>query len=285
MTTPSAPTITLNGTSLPALGMGTWRMGDNPAHRADEIRSLQMGLEAGLNIIDTAEMYGQGRAEAVIGEAINGRRDKAFLISKVLPSHASYKGTQEACERSLRHLNTDYLDLYLLHWPSAIPFEETHRAFETLKKRGLIGGWGVSNFDTEDMKTLLAHKFRPAVNQILYSLDYRGTEYDLLPHDETAHIVSMAYCPIGQGGALLKHPLLHEIAQQHETTHGPATPAQIALAWVLRRQNMIAIPKAGTPHHQALNLAAQEIILTQADLQALDAAFPPPHRKMPLAVI
>ncbi len=286
MTTSSHPTVTLNnGITLPALGMGTWRMGDSATRRADEIRSLQSGLEAGLRIIDTAEMYGHGRSEGVIGEALQGRRDQAFLISKVLPQNASYKGTLAACERSLKYLNTDHLDLYLLHWPGSVPFEETLRAFETLKERGLIGDWGVSNFDTADMDELADMGACPLVNQILYSLEYRGTEYDLLPRDEQAHVTSMAYCPIGQGGDLLRHPTLQVIARQHETSLGPATPAQIALAWVLRRRNMIAIPKASTPQHQALNIAAQDIQLTKADLKALDDAFPPPRSKESLAVI
>lgn len=286
MTTASHPTVTLrNGITLPALGMGTWRMGDDPTQRAHEIRSLQSGLDAGLRIIDTAEMYGHGRSEGVIGEALRGRRDQAFLISKALPQHASYKDMLTACERSLKHLGTDHLDLYLLHWPSVIPFSETLYAFETLRERGLIKDWGVSNFDTDDMDELAEQGAYPLVNQILYSLEYRGTEYDLLPRDEQAHITSMAYCPIGQGGDLLHHPVLRAIAREHKTSLGHATPAQIALAWVLRRKNMIAIPKAATPHHQALNIAAQEIRLSHDDLAALDDAFPPPSCKDALAVI
>ncbi|MPV99493.1 aldo/keto reductase [Bombella apis] len=286
MTTTPYPTVTLrNGITLPALGMGTWRMGDDAAQRAHEVHSLQSGLDSGLRIIDTAEMYGHGRSEEVVGEALRGRRDQAFLISKVLPGNATSRGTIEACERSLRHLNTDHLDLYLLHWPGSTPFTETLYAFETLKERGLIRDWGVSNFDTADMNDLAELGAYPLVNQILYSLEYRGTEYDLLPRDEQAHITSMAYCPIGQGGELLHHPALRAIAHQHETSLGRATPAQIALAWVLRRRNMIAIPKAGTPHHQALNIAAQEIRLSHDDLAALDEAFPPPDGKETLAVI
>lgn len=286
MTTTSHPTVTLrNGITLPALGMGTWRMGDDPAQRAHEVRSLQIGLDAGLKIIDTAEMYGHGRSENVVGEALRGRRNQAFLISKVLPQHASYNDMLKACERSLKHLGTDYLDLYLLHWRSTIPFNETLYAFETLRERGLIRDWGVSNFDTNDMNELADFGAYPLVNQILYSLEYRGTEYDLLPRDEEAHITNMAYCPIGQGGDLLHHPILRAIAHEHKTSVGHATPAQIALAWVLRRSNMIAIPKAATPHHQALNIAAQEIRLTQGDLNALDDAFPPPSVKEALAVI
>lgn len=286
MVTTSYPTVTLrNGITLPALGMGTWRMGDDIGQRDHEIRSLQIGLDAGLRIIDTAEMYGHGRSEGVIGEALRGRREQAFLISKVLPHNASYKGTIAACERSLKHLGTDHLDLYLLHWPGIIPFSETLYAFETLRERGLIKDWGVSNFDTDDMDELAEQGAYPLVNQILYSLEYRGTEYDLLPRDERAHITSMAYCPIGQGGELLHHPVLRAIARTYETSLGNATPAQIALAWVLRRKNMIAIPKASTPHHQALNIAAQEIRLSHDDLTALDDAFPPPTCKDALAVI
>lgn len=286
MAASTLPTITLrDGTSIPRLGMGTWRMGDDPARRKDEVRSLQEGLDSGLRLIDTAEMYGSGRSESVVGEAIRGRRDDVYLVSKVLPSNADYNGTIKACKRSLSYLQTDSLDLYLLHWRSSTPLEETIGAFETLQKEGLIKRWGVSNFDTDDMNTLDRINPQAMVNQILYSLIYRGTEYDLQERDARHHIASMAYCPLGQGGAFLKNTTLVQIAQQHETSLGPATPAQIALAWVLRRPNVIPIPKAATPHHQHYNRAATEIQLTEADLAALDRAFPPPRHKEPLAVI
>lgn len=280
------PTITLrNGLTLPRLGMGTWRMGDSTDRRRDEVRSLQEGLDAGLRLIDTAEMYGHGRSESVVGEAIARRRDDVYLVSKVLPSNASYQGTIEACKRSLNFLKTESLDLYLLHWRGGVPLAETLDAFHTLQKEGLIKEWGVSNFDTDDMEEL-DHICSDAVaNQILYNLMYRGTEYDLQKRDADHTVATMAYCPLGQGEELLSHPALLSIAQNHETSLGRATPAQIALAWVLRRPNVIAIPKAATLQHQRQNRAAVEINLTHEDLKTLDRAFPPPQSKEPLAVI
>lgn len=280
------PTITLrNGLTIPRLGMGTWRMGDTPSRRRDEVRSLQEGLNSGLRLIDTAEMYGHGRSESVVGEAIQGRRDDVYLVSKVLPSNASYHDTIAACKRSLSFLKTDALDLYLLHWRSGTPLAETVDAFHTLQRDGLIKGWGVSNFDTNDMDELDRVSPEAVVNQILYSLIYRGTEYDLQKRDAHHQVTTMAYCPLGQGGELLTHPALLQLAQHHETSLGPATPAQIALAWVLRSPTVIPIPKAATPHHQKENIAATEIRLSQEELDTLDRAFPPPQSKEPLAVI
>lgn len=274
-----------NGLTVPCLGMGTWAMGDAPDKRQNEIEALRYGLEAGLSVIDTAEMYGNGRSEMLVGEAISGRRDKVFLTSKVLPSHASYDKTLESCERSLRHLKTDYLDLYLLHWRGSVALEETVRAFNVLKEQGLIRAWGVSNFDCADMEELEQVTQDCQTNQILYNLEARGTEFDLLAYDENKKVVTTAYSPIGQGKDLLRHPALKVISSRHTTTLGPATPAQIALSWVLRRKNMLVIPKAATLEHQKQNIAALEITLTPTDLAELDKAFPPPSYKVPLAVI
>lgn len=286
MTTTSLPVLEFhNGLTVPRLGMGTWAMGDTPDKRQEEIAALHYGLEAGLRVIDTAEMYGNGRSEMLVGEAIADRRKDVFLTSKVLPSHASYDKTFEACERSLRHLKTDYLDLYLLHWRGSVPLKETIRAFESLKSQGLIRAWGVSNFDCSDMEELTLVSPDCQTNQVLYNLEYRGTEYDLLPYDNRQKIITTAYSPLGQGKDLLRHPTLKAIAAHHTTTLGPANTAQIALAWVLRQKNLLAIPKASSMQHQKQNIAALEINLTEADLAALDQAFPPPSYKVPLAVL
>ncbi|BCK76739.1 aldo/keto reductase [Acetobacter aceti NRIC 0242] len=276
-----------NGVEVPALGMGTWNMGDDVSLRSDEISSLQAGLDAGLRVIDTAEMYGNGRSESVVGEAIEKRRSDVFLVSKVLPSNASAKGVVRSCTDSLKRLRTDYMDLYLLHWQGSVPLEETFEAFEKLRDRGMIGSWGVSNFDTADMKEVeqTSQGENCVANQVLYSLSHRGIEFDLLAEDHDRQVVTMAYSPLGQGGGMLKDNVLAKIAQQHSTSLGPATPAQIALAWVLRQSSLIAIPKAGSKKHLLENIAAQEIRLTDDDLAALDKAFPPPKKKVPLEVI
>lgn len=279
-------TVTLrNGTTVPALGMGTWNVGDSADRRALEIESLRTGLEAGLRVIDTAEMYGNGRSEKLVGEAIADVRDDVYLVSKVLPSNASYDGVRRACRRSLDRLDTDWLDMYLLHWRGGTPLEETIRAFEDLQTDGLIRGWGVSNFDVDDMEEIEALSGACEVNQVLYSLEHRGTEFDLLDHDLSTGTVTMAYSPLGQGGELLQHPALAEIAGRHETSAGAADPAQIALAWVMRRENVMAIPKAGSPKHLLSNVASLEISLTEEDLKVLDHAFPAPQRKVSLAMI
>ncbi|MBR0559064.1 aldo/keto reductase [Neokomagataea anthophila] len=274
-----------NGVTVPALGMGTWNVGDTRAQRHNEIESLRAGLEAGLRVIDTAEMYGSGRSEALVGEAVADCRDDVFLVSKVLPSNASYEGALKACQRSLRYLGVERLDLYLLHWVGGEPLDETIRAFEALKQDGLIGAWGVSNFDVDDMEEVHALSEHCVANQILYSLEHRGVEFDLLPYDRQEGVVTMAYSPLGQGGALLRHPALAQVAARHETSLGPATAAQIALAFVLNRDNVLAIPKAGQVEHVRLNLAAQEIVLQVEDLAVLERAFPAPRRKLSLAMI
>ena len=275
------------GMCLPALGMGTWALGDRAERRAQEIASLRLGLDRGLRVIDTAEMYGAGRSERLVGEAIAGRRDEVFLVTKILPSNASRAGVAERCRASLRRLGTDRIDLYLLHWRGGVKLEETVGAFEQLEREGLIGAWGVSNFDIGDLDDLarVAAPGACAANQILYSLDYRGVEFDLLEADRRRAIVTMAYSPLGQGGDLLRQPVLQRIAAEHETSLGPATPAQVALAWVLRQPGMLAIPKAGSPEHQRENVAATELVLTQHDLDAIDRSIPPPRRKVPLAMI
>lgn len=282
-------TVTLaNGTALPALGMGTWNMGGTPGPKLkQEIESLRYGIEAGLKVVDTAEMYGDGLSECLVGEATYIMRQDVFLVSKVLPSNASAAGVAEACRKSLRRLGTNYLDLYLLHWRGATPLAETVDAFRKLKQEGLIRNWGVSNFDVEDVLELEActNPGECAVNQILYSLEHRGVEYDLLDVNRFRNIVTMAYSPIGQGGALLHSPALQAVAARHNTATGPATPAQIALAWVLRQRNMLAIPKASSLEHLKQNIAAQDIVLTDADLRELDAAFPPPTKKTSLEMI
>ncbi|MDE7546496.1 aldo/keto reductase [Acetobacter fabarum] len=281
-------TITLpDGTTLPALGAGTWNMGDSPARREEEIASLRYGVEQGMQVVDTAEMYGNGRSETLVGEAIAPLREQVFLVSKVLPTNASAKGVAQSCRRSLRHLGTDRLDLYLLHWRGSVPLAETVEAFRTLQREGLIRYWGVSNFDTDDMRDL-ERCTRPeecVANQVLYSLEHRGVEYDLLQADMQRRVVTMAYSPIGQGGALLAHPALARVVARHATSLGAATPAQVALAWVLRQRNVLAIPKAGSPAHMRLNRAAAELELGPQDLMELDGAFAPPASKEPLAMI
>ena len=276
-----------SGVEVPALGMGTWNMGDDVSLRSDEIASLQAGLDAGLRVIDTAEMYGNGRSESVVGEAIEKRRDDVFLVSKVLPSNASAKGVLRSCADSLKRLRTDYVDLYLLHWRGSVPLEETFEAFEKLRDRGMIRSWGVSNFDTDDMEkvVLTNHGENCAANQVLYSLSHRGIEFDLLEEDRARQAMTMAYSPLGQGGGMLKDNVLAKIARKHTTSQGSATPAQIALAWVLRQPSLIAIPKAGSKKHLLENIAAQDIRLNDDELAALDKAFPPPGKKVPLEVI
>ncbi|OCP01707.1 MULTISPECIES: aldo/keto reductase [unclassified Ensifer] len=276
------PTTTLpDGRNVPVLGQGTWRMGDTPARRADEVKSLQLGLDLGLTLIDTAEMYGNGASEQVVGEAVRGRRDDAFIVSKVLPSNASRIGTEAACERSLRHLGVDHIDLYLLHWRGGYPLAETVAAFEALKKAGKIGAWGVSNFDVDDTEELLSvpDGGNVAVNQVLYNLSRRGIEFDLLPWCQKHRIAIMAYSPLDEG-RLLRNPDLIHIAKAHQ-----ATPAQIALAFLKSRPGVIAIPKTGSATRARENRDAMDIHLTAENLADLDRAFPPPKRKRSLEMI
>jgi diketogulonate reductase-like aldo/keto reductase len=261
-----------SGETVPILGQGTWFMGDKPRQRKDEIASLQLGIDLGMTLIDTAEMYGDGAAEELVGEAIAGRRDEVFLVSKVLPNNATRRGTIAACERSLERLGTDWLDLYLLHWRGGTPLAETLAAFDELVRTGKVRHWGVSNFDGGDMKELVRLRggSSAATNQVLYNLTRRGIEYDLLPWCREHGVPVMAYSPIEQG-RLLGHRALREVAEQHA-----ATPAQVSLAWVLRQERVIAIPKAGTKAHVRENRGALDIALTAEDIKALDRSFPPP---------
>lgn len=270
-----------DGEKVPALGQGTWNMGEDSANSNDEISALRRGIELGLTLIDTAEMYGDGGSEKLVGKAISGLRDEVFLVSKVLPSHASMKGTVSACEASLKRLKTDYLDLYLLHWPGTVPLTETIEAMETLVDQGKIRRWGVSNFDVDDLQELfmLTKPERLSTNQILYNLSRRGVEYDLLPWSESYGLPTMAYSPIEQG-RLLNSPALLQLAKQHDVS-----PAQIALAWVLRRPDIIAIPKAATVEHVEDNFAALSVTLTDSDLTLLDRAFPAPTKKQSLEML
>ncbi len=269
-----------SGREIPILGQGTWRMGEDSSQKDAEIGALRLGLDMGMTLIDTAEMYGEGGAEEVVGEAIANRRESVYLVSKVYPHNASRKGAIEACERSLKRLKTDRIDLYLLHWRSSIPLSETLEAFESLKEAGKIQDYGVSNFDADDMKKAinLPNGKQIATNQVLYNLARRGIEWDLLPWCRQHNIPIMAYSPIEQKG-ILNNSQLKSVASRHN-----ATPAQIGLAWLLQQPGIIAIPKASNPEHVKENSAALDIQLTQEDLTQLDQAFPPPNRKMSLAI-
>jgi diketogulonate reductase-like aldo/keto reductase len=269
------------GEVVPVLGQGTWYMGEDARRRKDEVAALRLGLDLGMTLIDTAEMYGDGGAERVVGEAIQGRRDEVFLVSKVLPSNASRRGTIAACERSLERLGIERIDLYLLHWRGGPPLEETLAGFAALLEAGKIRYWGVSNFDVDDMEELVALPGSDAVqtDQVLYNLVRRGIELDLLPWCRQRGIPVMAYSPIEQG-RLLGHAALKAVALRHR-----ATPAQIALAWVLSHNGVIAIPKASNPAHVRENRAAHDLRLTTEDLAELDRAFPPPRRKQPLEML
>lgn len=269
------------GEDVPALGQGTWNIGDNLARRADEIAALRLGLDLGLTLIDTAEMYGEGRSEELVGEAIRGRRDEVFLVSKVYPHNASRKGAVQACERSLKRLGTDRLDLYLLHWRGNIPFDETLEAFAALEKAGKIRHHGVSNLDLDDMEAWLAATGGENVqtDQLLYNLTRRGIEFDLLPRLREAHVPVMAYSPIEQA-RLVSNRKLVEFAGSHGLT-----PSQVALAWLLARDNVIAIPKAAKSEHVRENASALPVKLSAQQMAELDALFPPPKRHVPLEML
>ena len=271
-----------DGTEVPALGQGTWIMAEGRGDRAAEIAAIRAGIDRGMTLIDTAEMYGDGASEELVGEAIAGRRDELFIVTKVLPSNASRIGTVKACERSLKRLGIDRIDLYLLHWRGGVPLEETVEAFELLRQSGKIARWGVSNFDVDDLEELgeVTDLHGCAANQVLYNPEHRGIEYDLLPFQHTARMPVMAYSPIGQGGRLLRSPALLAVAKRHK-----ATPAQVALVWALRQQGVIAIPKAGTTAHAIENAEALNLTLTGEDIAEIDKAFPPPKRKQPLAML
>jgi diketogulonate reductase-like aldo/keto reductase len=269
------------GERVPALGQGTWNIGDDPRRRADEIASLRRGLDLGLTLVDTAEMYGDGRSEQLIGEAIAGRRDEVFLVSKVYPHNASKRAMPASCHESLRRLGTDRLDLYLLHWPGSVPLAETVQAFEALQRDGKIRHWGVSNFGLPQMKSLhkAAGGTEAQVNQVLYHLDERGIEWDLRPWLREQGVPVMAYSPTDQGRLLRRRPLV-EFAARHGRT-----PAQVALGWLLAQDEVIVIPKAGRVAKLEENAAVLEKPLSAAELRELDGLFAPPDGPSSLAML
>ncbi|MCU1306984.1 MAG: oxidoreductase [Acidobacteriaceae bacterium] len=270
-----------SGEEVPVLGLGTWHLAEGRRGRQDEIKALRLGLDLGMNLIDTAEMYADGEAEELVGEAIAGRRESVFLVTKVLPHHATRRGTIAACEHSLKRLKTDWIDLYLLHWREKIPLGETVEGFQELIDSERIRYWGVSNFDVSDMAELFEIEGGASVttDQVLYNITRRGIEFDLMPWCRERNMPIMAYSPIEQGRLVL-HPVIRHIAEQHQ-----ATPAQVALAWVLRQDGVIAIPQSGTLEHVRENRAALDLQLTRRDLDMIDRAFPPPSSKQPLAVL
>lgn len=270
-----------DGETVPALGQGTWCMGDRRDQRTAEVKALRHGLELGMTLIDTAEMYAEGRAEEVVGEAVVGRRDEVFIVSKVFPHNASKAGIPAACARSLKRLKTDRIDLYLLHWRGSHPLAETVEAFERLKEAGDIRHWGVSNLDTDEMAELWAvpNGESCAANQILYNLARRGAEWDLLPWLRERRLPVMAYSPIEQG-RLPEGGALDTVASRHGVDR-----FTVALAWLLAKPGLIAIPKAARVEHVTANRHALDLLLSEDDHRALDAAFPPPTRKRPLAML
>jgi diketogulonate reductase-like aldo/keto reductase len=269
-----------DGTTVPALGQGTWMMGEAFGRRADEIAALQAGLDLGLTLIDTAEMYADGEAERVVGEAIAGRRDEVFLVSKAYPQNASRARLRQTCEASCKRLGTDRLDLYLLHWRGGVPLAETVEGMEALVAAGLIARWGVSNLDTADMGELeAAGGLACMTNQILYNLTRRGPEFELIPWLEQRSIPVMAYSPVEQG-RLLGHRALTQIAMKHDVS-----PAQVALAWLLRRPGVLAIPKAASLAHVHDNHAALELELTENDIALIEHSFPKPAKRRPLEML
>ncbi|MCX7371492.1 MAG: aldo/keto reductase [Alphaproteobacteria bacterium] len=279
-----------DGRIVPALGQGSWKMGEDARRRQEEVRALRVGLDLGLSVIDTAEMYAEGGAEEVVAEAIAGQRDKVFLVSKVYPHNASRSRLPMALARSLKRLKTDVLDCYLLHWRGSVPLADTAEVMERMQQAGHIRSWGVSNLDLAEMQRLpgIAGRMIPgsadhapgcATNQVLLHLGERGVEFDLAPWMAARGMPLMAYSPLGQG-AILDHPTLASLATRHN-----CSTAAIALAWVLSRPGTMAIPKTGTPHRVGDNARALEITLDSTDLSALDTSFPPPRRKRPLAML
>jgi diketogulonate reductase-like aldo/keto reductase len=282
-----------DGERVPALGQGTWRMGENKSARADEVAALRLGIDLGMTLIDTAEMYGDGEAEKVVADAIDEQRDRVFVVTKVYPHNASRTELPKACERSLKRLRIEVIDLYLLHWRGDVPLEETVETFEKLRAAGKIKRWGISNFDLDDMKELNDEKKRSAcsANQVLYNLEHRAIEFDLLPWSQKKKIPIMAYSPVGHGRGLLKNETLKKIAKRHDATCRAGasregwTSAQIALAWVLREVGVIAIPKASDEKHVRENARSAEIKLTKEDLTEIDREFPAPKSKRALPML
>jgi diketogulonate reductase-like aldo/keto reductase len=278
----SIPTLTLrDGEVVPRLGMGTWHMGERSGSRAAEIEALRLGLDLGMSLVDTAEMYGEGGAESVVGEAIRGWREGVFVVTKFYPQHASRRKLIAACDGSLAQLGGETIDLYLLHWRSTVALEETVGTLEELVRIGKIQRWGVSNFDVADMEELVAVPGgeRCAANQVLYNLAHRGVEFDLLPWCASRRIPLMAYSPLDEG-RLVRHPALVAVGQRLRVD-----PGQVALAWLLRNENVIAIPKAATGPHVRANRAAADLLLDREALALLEQAFPTPRRKRPLDMI
>jgi aldehyde reductase len=270
-----------SGERVPAFGQGTWNMGDSRATRAEEIAALRLGLDLGLTLIDTAEMYGDGRSEQLVAEAISGRRDEVFLVSKVLPDHATRRGTVAACEKSLARLNTDRIDLYLLHWRGSVPFSETMEALAALQSAGKIRHYGVSNLDLADMRELwnIPGAAGVATDQLLYNLLRRGIEWDLLPWLRERRIPLMAYSPLEQA-RLANNSRLAAFSRRHGMT-----PSQAALAWLLARDDVIVIPKSGSRERLKENFGALEHALSAAQLAELDRLFPPPDGPSPLEMV
>lgn len=267
-----------DGEKVPALGQGTWRMGENRRARKEEVAALRLGVELGMTLIDTAEMYGEGAAEEVVADAIADRRERVFVVTKVYPHNASRGVLPKACENSRKRLGIETIDLYLLHWRGEIPLGETVEAFEKLREQKKIRRWGVSNFDVDDMKELKnAHC---SADQVLYNLQQRSIESELLPWSREHGIPIMAYAPVGHGRGLLENPVLKQAAKNRG-----ATPAQIALAWLLRQPGIIAIPKAADKDHVRENAAAADIVLKESELAELDRVFPPPKTKQPLPML
>lgn len=278
--------VTVNNQVLPALGIGTWEIGDDPKLRDEEIAAIRAGLDAGLSVIDTAEMYGNGRSEELVGEAIKPyQRAKIFLISKVLPQNASRSKMWQSLQNSLQRLQTDYLDLYLYHWRGMVPLSETVSELQALQNEGLIRSWGVSNFDIDDMEELwqLPEGQNCVVNEDLYNLETRGIEYSLLPWQREHHVPLIAYSPLGRGpkmgSTMMKNEAVLQVAEKHE-----ASAYQILLAWVMQQPDVLAIPKSSSSKHLLSNLKALDIELTPEDLQILEKAYPKPEHKEPLAI-
>jgi diketogulonate reductase-like aldo/keto reductase len=269
------------GDQIPVLGQGTWRMGESAPKRGDEVKTLQLGLDLGMSLIDTAEMYADGKSEEVVAEAISGRRDAVFLVTKVLPSNASRKAVVEAGERSLKRLKTDRIDLYLLHWRGGVPLAETLAGFQDLQQAGKIRSYGVSNFDVNDMRewTALKGGDQTQTNQVLYNLGTRGVDFDLLPWQQEHAIPLMAYSPLAQG-RIPKSAALKVVAARHGATVG-----QVMLAWCLRHPSVFAVPKTSRVEGVRENAAAADLTLTAADLAEIDRDFPRPSRAKPLEML
>ncbi|HTI01670.1 MAG TPA: aldo/keto reductase [Acidisoma sp.] len=268
-----------DGRAFPVMGLGTWHFGEDKRTASNEVRVIQRALDLGVTLIDTAEIYGQGGSERVVGDAIRDRRDGLFLVSKVAPSHAGFEGTLRACEGSLKRLGTDHLDLYLLHWRGGVPLTETVEAFERLRADGKIRAWGVSNFDVEDMEDM-PEGVQCSADQVLYNPQTRGIEFSLLPYCQSRSIPIMAYTPFGQSGRVLRHPVIAAVAQRHNVT-----PGQVILAWGIRHPGVVTIPKTATYERVEENLGALKIELTATDLAEIDQAFPPPRRKRALEML